>query len=503
MPCKICSTELIAIKDIPTCPHCKNLSLVPYEDSIEISKHYIDLFKNKFETIITKFQKNKLLVGIFWEREKEIIRFNEVYSTLNLSSLTSSSLLIRRIIKMDSFLEEKKPTEEDIKKIIEVYSQLLNFEEDKSKLEAKTWSMINFVKYDLDKLDDLSLVDGIIVCPNEKYSRVMQTFAKHNIMSENVAERKIKEWSKDLIYVERGSKKSKTSKETIERFYEMISMLYTAFLRSSIFYEAYKIPNEKLLINPIDIKKLLGRYMISHENVTEIDYSLFKEDVIIIFKKDFQKIFTNFVLSEDNVDAMSIFLRIDDRIFVSQTFGELYSYFLHAIVNKKEFDNETKRRSKIYEQKIVKEYFKNHNFEYFNNFQVKNKMEIDGIAVSEKEVIVIEVKGWGSHKLLEEKTSKEILDREIKNAIDGIHIHQETKTVKHMVPIKKKVEWVSSNRNLFKIKKETPITCMLIINEIPTISEYHECKVGFIDDFAYSKTGSRIMEEGLSLPDSY
>jgi len=403
---------------------------------------------------------------------------------------------------MDSFLEEKQLTEEDTKKIIKVYSQLLNFEEDKSKLESKTWSMINLVNYDLDKLDELPLVDSIIVCPNEKYSRIMQTFAKHNIMPENVAEKKVKEGSKDFVPVERGSKKSKTSKETIERFYEMISMLYTAFLRSSVFSEAYRIPNEKLDINPIDIKKLLGRYVISHENVTEIDYSLFKEDVVMIFKKDFQNIFTNFVLSEENLDAMPIFLRIDDRIFVSQAFGELYSYFLHAVVNKEEFDNETKRRSRIYEQKIVKKYFENHNFEYFNNFQIKNKMEIDGIAVSGKEVIVIEVKGWGSHKLLEEKTSKKILDREIKNAIDGIHVHQDTKTVKHKVPIMKKVEWVSSNRNLFKIKNETPISGMLIINEVPSISKYNGCKVGFIDDFAYSKTGSRVMEERLSLPDS-
>lgn len=496
MPCKICSTELIAIRDIPTCPNCKNLSLVPYDDSLEISKHYIALFKTKFEDIIKKFQKNKLLLGFFWEREKEIIRFNETYSTLDLALLTSSSLLIRRIIKMDSFLEYNQPTKEDIKKIIKDYFQIISFEEDRSKLESGTWNMINLVKYDLDRLEDLPLVDGIIVCPNEKYSRVMQTFAKHNIVPENVAEEKVKEWAKDFIHVERGSKKSKTSKETIGRFYEMISMLYTAFLRSSVFSEAYKIPNEKLDINPINIKKLLGRYIISHENVTEIDYSLFKEDVVMIFKKDFQKIFKNFVLSEENLGAMPIFLRIDNRIFVSQAFGELYSYFLHAIVNKEEFDNETERRSKIYEQKIVKEYFENHDFKYYNNFQIKNKMEIDGIAVSEKEVIIIEVKGWGSHKLLEEKTSKEILDREIKNAIDGIHIHQKTKTVKHKVPLKNKIEWASLNRNLFKIKKETPISGMLIINEVPTISEYNGCKVGFIDDFAYSKTGSRVMEEG-------
>ena len=493
MPCKTCKTQLLYINGVQACPKCKNLSIVPFQDSLEIASHYIELFKQEFETIIKKYNKNDLLIKIFWQREKEIIDFNRTYSTLDLSSLTATSLLLRSIPRMGTFHEESIANKNDIDKVIEIYSKLLDFEEDKSKLEAKTWNMINFVKYDLDKLEKLPLMNSVQVCPNEQYSRVIQTLDKHNIMSKKIAKERIKIWSKDYVPVEKGSKKIYTVKETIKTFYELISTFYTAFLRSSVYSKAFQIPNENLSLNPIDIKKFLGRYIFSYDKVTKIDYSLFREDVIMIFKRDYREILSNFVLSEDNLDAMPLFLRIDDEIFVSQSFGEMYCYFLHTIVNKEEFDDETKRRSKIYEQNIVKQYFTAKGFEYYNSFQVKNKMEIDGIAISDTKVYVIEVKGWGSSKLLEEKTAVDILNREIKNAIDGIHIHQYTKKIKYKKSIKQKVEWISSNRSLFKIKETTPIIGMLIINESPSITEYHNCKVNFVNDFIYSKNGSQIM----------
>ena len=497
MPCTVCTSQLIFLNDIPMCPKCKNLSIVPHEDSLIISEYYINLFKRKFENIIKIYKKNDLLLGIFWQREKEIIKFNEVYSTLNLSTLRSSTLLLRRIIKVNDFSEKQKPTQSDIETIIDAYSKLLDGEENKSKLGSGTSTMINTAKYDLDNLDDFPQ-NGIKVCPNEKYGRVMDAFAKHNIMSKKDAEEKVKKLSKDVRYVEPGSKKINTTKETIETFYELISTLYTAFLRNTVCKEAFQMPEEKLVINPINIKRLLGRYILTHDKSTEIDYSLFREDIIMIFKRDYKKIISNFVLSEDNVNAMPIFLRIDDKIFVSQTFGELYCYFLHALINKDEFDVETERRSKIYEQKITRQHFENLSFRYFNSFKVKNKMEIDGIAISENQIYVIEVKGWGSQKLLEEKSSQDILTREIKNAINGIHVDRKNNKIKHKVSLKQKIDWVNSNRNLFKIKKDTPIRGMLIINEPPTINEYKDCKIEFINDFLHSQTGSRIMEEGLS-----
>lgn len=115
-----------------------------------------------------------------------------------------------------------------------------------------------------------------------------------------------------------------------------------------------------------------------------------------------------------------------------------------------------------------------------------NKMEIDGIAISNSEVFVIEVKGWKSRRFIEEKTTREQLDRDIKNAIDGIHISHNTGKIKQKVPLSKKVEWVIKNKQLLKINPSTHITGLLVINEPPTISEYKSCKVQFIDDFEFN-----------------
>ena len=189
---------------------------------------------------------------------------------------------------------------------------------------------------------------------------------------------------------------------------------------------------------------------------------------------------------------MPLFLQIENVVFVSQTFTELYSYVLHAILNKDEFDKETEKRSKIFEQKIVKTQFESNGFRYIPNYVVKNKMEIDGIAISDLEVFVIEVKGWGSRKLLEEKTSKEHLDRDIKNSVDGIYISHSTGKIKQKVPLPTKVSMVNSHRKKFRILEQAKIIGLLVINERPTISHYNGCQVMFVDDFPFIKTGKRI-----------
>lgn len=55
----------------------------------------------------------------------------------------------------------------------------------------------------------------------------------------------------------------------------------------------------------------------------------------------------------------------------------------------------------------------------------------------------------------------------------------------------KKVSYVIDNRKKFKIPDSVQIQGMLVITEVPSILEYQNCKVIFIDDFEYTKTGIR------------
>lgn len=492
MPCKTCNSTLIYIEDSLTCPKCEKLSVVPYQDSLKIVDHFVKIFKKMFEAEIRKYTKIHVITNVFWEREKLIRDFAENYTTIDIERLLSCNLLMRRLIQLNGFLEQEEINESKINQIIKTYATLLQFEEDGIKLEARSWNMLNSVKYELNHLEKLPLKDGIYLYPNENYDRIMQTFAKHNIMSKEKADEKLKEWKKDLVPVVPGSNKIYSARKTIERFYEMISMFYMAFFRNKLFVEAFGFPDsKKITIKPMELKRFLSLYPIQPDGPSSRDFALFRGEVIARFGGRFKQFFQNFVLSEDNLSAIPLFLKIKNTVLMSQSFTELYSYVLFAILNKNEFNDETIRRSKIFETQIVKEHFEKQGFKYIPNFSRKNKMEIDGIAISTSQVYVIEVKGWGSRKFLEEKTSKTILDKEIRNAIDGIHQDFNSGKTKHKISLPKKVSWIKDHRGRFGINDSTNIEGLLVINEQPTITEYNDCKVIFIDDFEYIKSGTR------------
>ena len=487
MPCTECDSKLLFFKRDFICPNCRHLSIVSYDDSLQIIQHYIDRHKKIFEKIIEKYQKKELIKGIFWQREKQMIAFNEKYSILDSLTLSSSSVLIRNLFRSNMTFGNEIPDEPTLQKIISIYSSVLDFEEDKAKLMAKNWNMVNLIKYNLNNLDSMPLKDGIRLYENENYGRIRQTFSKHNIMSKKLANKKMKEWSKDYIPIEKGSKKIHSVDETIKTFYDLISMLYVAFLRSKICEKGFQIPHKDLKINPIDIRKLNGKFAMSGTFPSETSFQIFREELITIFKGKYKDIVKNFVISEDNVLAMPLFIKFNETVILSQSFSELYCYFLHAIINEKEFNDETERRSKIFEQEIVKNYFENKNFRYVSNYTRKNKIEIDGIAISDNNIFVIEVKGWKARKLLEEETSKELLTREIKSAITGFKITNKNKQIKHKRSLNEKVKWVSENRAFFRINKNASVTGLLIINESPTLQEYLGCKILFIDEMEYMR----------------
>lgn len=369
---------------------------------------------------------------------------------------------------------------------------MIKFEEDKSKLLAETWNMVKLFPYDINHLEKMPLTGSIIVCPNEKYDRIMNNFEKHGLLNEKTAQEKMKEYSNQPIHSVYGSNKSHTSRETISRFYELISMFYVAFFRSKVYIEAFGLPNEKIGITPIELKQIITSFPIHNEGVSCVKVDEIRNVAKGVIGGRVEQLFKNFVLSPNNLSATPLLLQLDSEyVLLSQAFTELYSYPLHAIINKNEFDQETIKRSKIFESTIVKENFEKKGFNYKPNYVVKNKMEIDGIAISDSIVYVIEVKGWGSKKLIEETSSRGILEKEIKNAIDGIHIHVNTGKTKRGVSLPKKVSWVSNNKKRLKIKESAEVKGVLVINEPPPFTQYSGCDISFVDDFEYIKTGLR------------
>lgn len=153
MPCKICNTLQIYLDDNLSCPKCQRLAVVPYEDSIKIVDYYISVFKKMFENEVKKYNKTHVIVNTFWQREKQIRKFYQAFSTIDVRRLVSCNLLMRRVIQMDNFLGQEIMDEIKINEIIKTYGELSSFEEDRIRLEAGNWSMLHTVKYDLDHLE--------------------------------------------------------------------------------------------------------------------------------------------------------------------------------------------------------------------------------------------------------------------------------------------------------------------------------------------------------------
>jgi len=318
----------------------------------------------------------------------------------------------------------------------------------------------------------------------------MATFEKFNIMSAETAENKMQEWKKqNIIMPNPGSDKSYTSKDTIKRFYGLISSFYTAFYRSKPYVEAFGPPNKDLDIDPIKIKEFVTRHEVRGDAISVTSYSNFKSELDTYVTTKSQEFENNFVLSQDNLIAFPLFVKLDDKVMNSQAFGELYCYFLHAIFNKDLFDEETRQRSKEFERTVVKNKFEEQGFTYKLPFKIKGKnpMEIDGLAISDSHVYVIEVKGWGAKKMIEEKSSEDILIRDIKNSIFGYHYVAKTDNLKKTVSLLKKVDWVKNNKTKLEISSQAEIIGLLIINEPPPFSECAGCLIQFFDDMIVLK----------------
>lgn len=488
MPCTDCDSKLIYLFDLPTCPQCEKISLIPFEDSLKIADCLIKYLNKIFVDEVKKYKKSQILANVFWEREKVIRDFHDNYTAIDIIKLSSCNLLLRRLIRINDFVGNDEISEEKINQMIQVYSHIAKSEEDRVRLESKHWNMLKTEKYELQNLNAESLYKSTTVCPNEDNIRIMQTFEKYNIVSTDVAQRKMSEWKKDWQPPEYGTNQSTTSEETIKRFYDLISGFFLAFNRNRVAVEAFGLKNVKEIdIDPMKIKLFVTSYPPKPDGPSFRKFSDFQGELIGSFGGRFKQFMKHFVLSEDNPDAFPLFIKMGDTVLMSQYYAEFYTYMLHVILNKDLFHQETEKRSKELESHTLKSKFEESGYRYIPNYKIKNKLEIDGIAISNSQVYVIELKSWAVRKLFEERTSEENLKRDIRGAIDGVKTSHTSNKEKKTVSLPRKTQWVRDHRKDFKISENVEITGMLIINEQSPMENYNDCIIRFIDDLRITK----------------
>ena len=459
-------------------------------DSIKIIQHIINLCEEKFDRQILPFAKNELIKGVFWEREKQVRDFMASYSTFDLGMLFLKSYLIRKLYAMNEFTGEKHANSNAILRTIDDYSGIMDLKESKMDLESGNCVMGGSLACDVDDLlsygiNDLGklLLYKTNIYPTEYDYRRIGAFAKYGIMSENDADVKMQEYRKQYKPVIAGSDQIVSVDETIKRFYDLMCTWIVGFVRNSAYKKMFHPrDNMNITINPTDLRKFLGYYPPS-QDPTELDFKPFREKLMTIFGERFQEIIDNFVLSEDNLFAIPLFVKFGDTVTMSQDWTYMYSYYLHTIVHKKQFKVETEIRSKFFEKTVRKD-FQDAGFRYCPEFGPRKEMEIDGLAIYNNKIFVVEVKGWGPHKFLDEASSQVIVTREIKSAVTGTRMNHNKLNTRQRPSLLEKIEWVKANREKIGISKGATVEGLLVTNVPPTISKYLGCKILLIDGLA-------------------
>jgi nuclease-like protein len=385
---------------------------------------------------------------------------------------------------MNDFLETRSISNRN--SVVKSYRTIIRVEEILEQVEVGNTVLLRTVHYDLNKLRDLSIGD-IVYCETEEYQKIKKIMEKFNVMPEEKAKKKMDAWHSQLDPIIPDSKKSNNAGETIARFFETISMWYTGLFSNKLYQSAFELSRmEEITIKPFELKVFATSYEAKADEATRTTYVDFLQQSEKFFGKDSNQIIEHFVLSERHPEANPLFLGLEDSVLVSPHFAEFFSYALHAILDRDILDKEVEKRSRLFESSIVKEEFEKQVFRYLPNQGIKNKMQIDGIAISNSKVYVIEAKGWKAKDLIQDSYTREILEDEIRNAIDGLDFTRNSGKTTKKVSLPEKVEWVKNQRKKLGISAQADIIGILVINREPVISEYKGCIVRYVDDFEFN-----------------
>ena len=479
MPCPECESRLVFIEGYLTCPSCEHIGLVPQHDAVRIMQSILDEGKQNLMSAIAVYDPDHIIETAFVLREQTVRNFTLHYAALDLEMLIGSTAMIKMLLQAPRPAAGRQASTGEAVRLIESYATLLSAEDNLYNLRAGTHSMIHTTRYRLDSLGGLRPAD-FPLCPNEAYTPIMSAFRKHGIMTEAEAVEKVREMQK-LKRVELGSKKVTTLEQTISVFYPTSNMLRVAFAANRMREEIFSLPDGRgAPATFFKLKKFIAGIPAFDGGVTWCHARSFERVAKSWFGGRYAAFARNFVAGRDNPGAFPLFLLIGDKVFISHFFGELYCYALLPVLHKKAFDRESMDRGRSYER-VVQAHFEGRGFRYIPN--VKNGFEIDGIAVSDSIVYVIEAKCWSS-RLTGNPAHSYRLAQKMRGAIDGVqHERAAQKTKRAGVPLPRKVNWVRKNRARFGIGKNVDISGLLVVNTPPFAPDHNGCRIEFLDDF--------------------
>ncbi len=182
------------------------------------------------------------------------------------------------------------------------------------------------------------------------------------------------------------------------------------------------------------------------------------------------------IFSERSPTCFPLFVALGDTIHISHRTSFLIYIFLHAVLHRDLFMEETVRRSREFEKHEVRKEFERLGWHYYPNLKDKRKspsLEIDGLAATyERKMLVVECKGWTIRPFYEHKATQDYLIRDLEGIVDG---KKYTSGNPERIPsLIHKLEFVRRNMSLwgFDPKDYGTVDGMIVMRGYPPIDEY-------------------------------
>ena len=479
MPCNTCGSLLVRKNEKILCPKCNNIQLLERKETINVLRTNMDEVEDALVNLTKKrVDKNKLLYELVWEREKFSRDFFEAYKGFDITKFLTLNFLIFGLMK-EPFQGNRIPSDEEVEDIIKAFSKYIVMKND-------------YLLFKNGLAEALKPNGKIRIIVNERYFPIIKSYENNLIMIKLSARARetARQFKKtfDLIFKKEPRSYLKfTPKEYVEHFYPTINQFYCALLRNEVYDEVFGLLKKyhEISITPGKLMDFVNSYQLFPGTLsfTTIEEFIFRAKKHFGMKDDHIK--RSLVFSENNTSNFPMFVTIDDTVCISHRTAFLIYILLHAIVYKELFDGETEKRSKEFEKNEVKKKFESIGWTYFPNLTDKKQpsIEIDGIATFEREMLVVECKGWRSIRpFYEYDKIQEYLIRDVKGIVNG---QKFTKGVPKKIPsLIEKVSFVKGNMFVwgFNPKDYDKVNGIIVMRGFPPIREYRGIQIISINE---------------------
>lgn len=483
MQCASCDSPKISIRGRLACLHCERMRLVPKNDAVRRLGNLARRAEKKLTHRMSRYARDDILTEAFKKREQIAREYLFNCKPMDMRMLLGCSAAIKKFGLAKMALGCRRADPARILDYIQKLGNMLHRLEKVPDLEAGTYNLIHMKKYSLNALVSADSGDFPLY-PNEKHVQAFVARSGLGMITQSQAERRAAGPSGGVSPAAFGTKKLFTVEETIRAQY------YHAYMFADMFFgtpvrKKYGAPPDldRITILPFKLKKFVSQFPCDVDAITVCGAGRFEALASKAFGGACRSFERDFVMSSDNTGAFPLFLKIGDRVYISQFFAEFYSSALLTAVHRNELGRETMRRSRLYESEVVPAYFKKNGYKYHADQGVRNTLQIDGIAVLPNAAYVVEAKYWNPRKFLGGAGRYRAYDDMIRGSIDGTHFERSSKKwERDGRPLAAKAEWVENNRGRYDIPDGTAVKCMLVTNVHPTAREYNGCVIIYVGD---------------------